>query len=187
MTTIGWFTRFSAEMLRLTHPASIGSFGVGIFAGTLLQILALLVTDISAIVATAANYRRLKIGTDGATMVCQLLGALFLLVGVGMMFAPGVDKYHNAMHMVWGACALALSLARSPDLTRRYCVLSGIFYLALGVIGEVAGTPSTGGAFSIGPMVLRTPDHVFHLLLASALVATGLLTGRAHLQISESL
>jgi hypothetical protein len=39
--TSGWFVRLPAEILRLTHPGSVGKFAAGIFIGTLLQIVAL--------------------------------------------------------------------------------------------------------------------------------------------------
>ena len=49
LTTSGWFVRLPAEMLRLSHPGQVGKFAAGIFIGTLLQISALLVTDIAGL------------------------------------------------------------------------------------------------------------------------------------------
>lgn len=57
MTTVGWFVRLQPEMLRLTHPSAVGKFAAGIFIGTLLQIVMLLITDVSGIAATVQNYR----------------------------------------------------------------------------------------------------------------------------------
>lgn len=57
MTTAGWFVRLQPEMLRLTHPSAVGTFAAGIFIGTLLQIVMLLITDVAGIAATVENYR----------------------------------------------------------------------------------------------------------------------------------
>src|SRR5262249_39699977 len=57
LTTLGWFSRPPAELLRLSHPAQVGNFATGIFIGTLLQLIALLVTDVAGLAATAQNYR----------------------------------------------------------------------------------------------------------------------------------
>jgi len=42
----------------LSHPGQVGKFAAGIFIGTLLQISALLVTDIAGLAATVRNFRR---------------------------------------------------------------------------------------------------------------------------------
>lgn len=57
MTTLGWFARLPAETLRLTQPGSVGSFAAGIFGGTLLQIVALLVVDVVSVAAVIQNFR----------------------------------------------------------------------------------------------------------------------------------
>jgi hypothetical protein len=58
MTTSGFMVRISAETLRLTHPSLVGKFAPGIFLGVALQALALLVGDLSGIVATISSYTR---------------------------------------------------------------------------------------------------------------------------------
>jgi hypothetical protein len=35
-------------------------------------------------------------------------------------------------------------------------------------------------AWFAGPMLLHTGDHIFHLVLGSIFLSTGLLSGRAH-------
>src|ERR1700727_1415492 len=47
LVTSGWFALLPRNILRLTHPGSVGKFAAGIFAGALLQIIALLFTDIA--------------------------------------------------------------------------------------------------------------------------------------------
>jgi hypothetical protein len=57
LVTAGWFAMLPKEMLRLTHPGTIGNFAPGIFAGMLGQIVALFLTDVAGFVATVQNYR----------------------------------------------------------------------------------------------------------------------------------
>jgi hypothetical protein len=64
LTTVGWFATLPREILRLTYPAAVGKFPIGIFVGTLLQIIALVVTDIAGTMAAVQNYRRARIAID---------------------------------------------------------------------------------------------------------------------------
>ena len=67
LVTSGWFARLPGGMLRLGHPGSVGKFAAGIFIGTLLQITALLLTDIAGLAATVQNFR----------ILCEWIGAAF--------------------------------------------------------------------------------------------------------------
>src|ERR1700684_2287656 len=49
MVTSGWFARLPQAMLRLNHPNEVGKFAAGIFIGTVLQIISLLVTAIAGL------------------------------------------------------------------------------------------------------------------------------------------
>jgi hypothetical protein len=73
LVTSGWFARLPGEVLRLTHPGSVGNFAAGIFAGALLQITALLIADIAGLAATIQNYRRMGKASDSAKIACRLL------------------------------------------------------------------------------------------------------------------
>jgi hypothetical protein len=44
---------------------------------------------------------------------------------------------------------------------------SGVFYVALAILGLLLGNPSMNGAWDLGPMLLHTGDHIFHLVLGS--------------------
>jgi hypothetical protein len=81
LTTSGWFVRLPAEVLRLTHPGLVGKFAAGIFVGTLLQIVALVATDIAGLVATVQNYRHRGTTGDSAKMACRFFGGIFVLMG----------------------------------------------------------------------------------------------------------
>lgn len=180
MTTTGLFLRLSAEILRLSHPASIGRFAIGIFIGTLLHATTLFVADIASVAATIQNYRRLEHSKNsGVKALCQILGVVFVLMGLMMVFRGGsVNQYHNLLHLVWGASALYFGFIGSTLAAKNFCIGSGAFYFVLGVLGMLFGNSLANEAWHVGPMLLHTGDHIFHMVLGSAILATGLLTGR---------
>ena len=179
LTTSGWFVRLPAEMLRLTHPGQVGKFAAGIFIGTLLQITALLVTDIAGLAAMVQNFRRLPTAPDSARMACRFFGGIFVLMGVlAIVGGAHVDKYHNLMHLVWGASALGFSFL-SETAAKRFCIASGGFYVSLAVLGLTMGNPMLGRAWYFGPILLHTGDHIFHMVLGSVFLGMGLVSGRS--------
>ncbi len=179
LVTSGAFVRLPGEVLRLTHPGSIGKFAAGIFVGKLLQIAALLITDIAGLAATIQNYRRMETASDSAKIACRVFGGLFVFMGIlAVVSGTRIDKYHNLMQLIWGALALAASFMGSK-VAGRFCIGSGIFYLALAVLGLLIGNPSMNRAWFIGPMLLHTGDHIVHLVLGSIYLSMGLLSGRA--------
>lgn len=180
LVTSGWFARMSAGVLRLTHPGSVGKFAAGIFVGTLLQITALLFTDIAGLAATIQNYRRMKKASDSAKVACRLFGGLSTFMAVlAIISGTQMNKYHNLMLLIWGALALAISFM-GPKVAGRFCIGSGIFYLALAILGMLFGNPTINRAWSIGPMLLHTGDHIYHLVLGSIFLSMGLLSERNH-------
>jgi Domain of unknown function (DUF4383) len=177
LVTSGWFVRLDAGMLRLTHPGSVGKFTAGIFLGVLLQVVALAVTDVAGLIATVQNYRRGGASDDNAKMACRLFGGLFVLLGAMVFVGGRGDKYHNLMHLVWGTLALGASFL-GPVVAKRFCIGSGVFYLALALLGLLIGNPSMNRAWYLGPMLLHTGDHIFHLVLGSVFLFMGLASGR---------
>jgi Domain of unknown function (DUF4383) len=178
LTTSGWFARLPQEMLRLGHPGEVGKVAAGIFIGTALQIGALLLTDIAGLAATVQNFRRAGSSPDSAKMACRFFGGLFAMMGVLVMVGGAhVDKYHNLMHLVWGALAFGFSFL-GATAAKRFCIASGAFYLTLAALGLTIGSPAMNRAWYFGPMLLHTGDHVFHLVLGSLFLAMGLVSGR---------
>src|ERR1700721_4305006 len=82
LVTSGWFALLPVNVLCLTHPGSVGKFAAGIFAGTLLQIAALLFTDIAGLAATIQNYRRMEKVGDSAKVGCRVFGGVFAFMGI---------------------------------------------------------------------------------------------------------
>jgi Domain of unknown function (DUF4383) len=177
LVTSGWFVRLDAGILRLTHPGSVGKFAAGIFLGAVLQVVALAVTDIAGLVATVQNYRHGGAMEDNAKMACRVFGGLFVLMGTMSLVGARGDKYHNLMHLVWGALALGASFL-GPAVAKRCCIGSGVFYLALAILGLLIGNPSMNRGWYLGPMLLHTGDHIFHLVLGSLFLGMGLVSGR---------
>jgi hypothetical protein len=177
LVTSGWFARLPQAMLRLNHPNEVGKFAAGIFIGSVLQIASLLLTDIAGLAATVQNFRRAGSVADSARMACRFFGGIFVLMGV-LVAAGGIgDKYHNLMHLVWGALALGVGFL-GTTVARRFCIASGVFYLTLATLGLTIGDPAMHRAWYFGPMLLHTGDHVFHMVLGSIFLAMGLLPGR---------
>lgn len=178
LVTSGWFARLPRNMQHLTHPGSTGHFAPGIFLGALLQIVSLALADVSGLVATVQNYRNRKQGAESSKMVLRFFGAIFVLMGV-VVIASGLhsDRYHNLMHMIWGALALGASFL-SVRAAKLFCIGSGLFYLALAVLGLTLGDSAMGRAWQAGPMLLHTGDHIFHLVLGAIFVGFGFVSGR---------
>lgn len=178
LVTSGSFARLPAEVLRLTHPGSVGKFAAGIFIGKMLQIVALIVTDVVGIAATIQNYRRRETTGDSAKMACRLFGGIFVLMGSLILIGHlPTDKYHNFMHLIWGVLAIAASFLGST-VSRRFCIGSGVFYLTLAILGLFMGNTAMNHAWHLGPMLLHTGDHIFHLVLGSLFLGIGLFSGR---------
>ncbi|HLY39952.1 MAG TPA: DUF4383 domain-containing protein [Terracidiphilus sp.] len=179
LVTSGFIVRLSWAVLRLTHPEQVGRFHAGIWVGTVLQTVALVGTDVVGLIATVQNYRRMGNTHDSAKMMSRVFGAIFVLMGILVIVGGAhTDKYHNLMHLTWGALALGASFM-GATVARRFCIGSGVFYLGIGGIGMLIGNAAMNRAWFLGPMRLDTGDHVFHLVLGSLFLATGLLSGRA--------
>jgi hypothetical protein len=165
-------------MLRLGHPDQVGKFAAGIFIGTVLQIGALLLTDVAGLAATMQNFRRAGSSAESAKMACRFFGGLFVVMGVLVIVGGAhVDKYHNLMHLAWGALAIGASFA-GPTVAKRFCIASGAFYLTLATLGLMIGNPAMSRAWYFGPMLLHTGDHIFHMVLGSLFLTMGLVSGR---------
>ena len=132
-----------------------------------------------------------------AKTIATVLGAAFLLVGLVGFIAPGLlgthlSLAHTVIHLVSGAAALYLGLKGSLANARLFCLVFGAVYALLGVVGFVAGSPSSVSAGMPGmspdsrllkviPGVLElgTSDHVLHVLIGAVFLVGGFLTKAA--------
>jgi hypothetical protein len=116
--------------------------------------------------------------------VCKLLGLVLLIVGllgfthildplgahVGPTYAP-----HNVVHIVSGVLALYFGFAGSLSSARAFCLVFGLVYLALAILGIALGhTPDH--MWTIGPLVLGNIDHAIHGIVGVGFLAGGLLS-----------
>ncbi len=104
------------------------------------------------------------------------MGLVLLLVGV-LGFTRVLDPLgahlspaHNLVHIVSGVIALYFGFAGSLSGAKGFCLVFGLVYLALGVLGLVMGD------LNLGPLVLGKVDHGIHLIVGAIFLAGGLFT-----------
>ena len=118
-----------------------------------------------------------------AKTVCKILGVVFLLVGLCGFLMPTLlgahlTPAHNVVHIVSGIIALYFGFAGSLSGAKAFCLVFGVVYLALGILGMALG--GAEGAESrmwhVGPLSLGQSDHGIHILLGVIFLAGGLFT-----------
>ena len=117
-----------------------------------------------------------------AKTICKILGVVFLLVGVIGFASPTLlgahlTPPHNVVHILSGVVALYFGFAGSLGGAKAFCLVFGVVYLALGVLGLALGQPPDR-MWIVGPLHLGTADHGIHCLLGILFLAGGLFTKR---------
>ena len=115
-----------------------------------------------------------------AKTVCKILGVILLLLGVCGFAAPTLlnahlSPIHNAIHIVSGAIALYFGFAGTLPAAKSFCLIFGVIYLALGVLGLALGQPPDR-MWMLGPLHFGEADHAIHSLLGVIFLAGGLFT-----------
>jgi Domain of unknown function (DUF4383) len=133
--------------------------------------------------AKVSTFHRGEKTQNMAKTICKILGVVFLLVGIAGFAAPTLLGAHltppnNLVHIVSGVIALYFGFAGSLSGARAFCLIFGVLYLALGIVGMAVGTGEMR-MWSVGPLVFGTADHGIHLLLGVIFLAGGLFTKRA--------
>ena len=118
-----------------------------------------------------------------AKTICKILGVVFLLVGVCGFAAPTLlgahfTPPHNVVHILSGVVALYFGFAGTLSGAKAFCLVFGVVYLALGILGLVLGAPPER-MWIVGPLHFGTVDHAIHILLGVVLLAGGLFTKKA--------
>ena len=116
-----------------------------------------------------------------AKTVCKILGIVFLLVGIAGFAAPNLlgahlNPPHNLVHIVSGVIALYFGFAGSLSGAKAFCLVFGVVYLALGILGLVMGDAAMNRMWHVGPLELAFVDHGIHILLGVVFLAGGLFT-----------
>jgi uncharacterized membrane protein HdeD (DUF308 family) len=115
-----------------------------------------------------------------AKTLCKVAGFLFLIIGLAGFASPNLLGFHltpihNIVHILTGAIALYMGFAASYAAAKSFCLIFGVVYLLLGILGFVAPdvvariighpTPVPAGAL--------TTDNAFHLLVGIVFLAVG--------------
>jgi hypothetical protein len=128
-----------------------------------------------------------------AKKTATILGVLFLIAGVGGFVMPGMAGFHlsivhSIVHLVSGALSLYLGLKGSDAGARTFCLIFGIVYGLLGVVGFLMGSPGSPSSGMPGPtderlfkvlpgiLELGTVDHMFHIVVGAIYVTSALMT-----------
>lgn len=115
-----------------------------------------------------------------AKTVCKILGVVFVLVGlIGFakqdLLGAHLTPPHNVVHLVSGAIALYFGFAGSLSAAKAFCLVFGVVYLALGILGMALGV-APDRTWMVGPLHFGQADHGIHILLGVILLAGGLFT-----------
>ncbi len=130
-----------------------------------------------------------------AKTICKILGVVFLLVGLIGFAKPDLmgthlSLLHNIVHIASGAIALYLGFAGTLSAARMFCIIFGLVYLLLGVLGFVLGSPGSSAMAGMtgmgsdpnlwklipGQLELGRNDHILHVLLGIVFLIAGFMT-----------
>ncbi|HEX4946994.1 MAG TPA: DUF4383 domain-containing protein [Blastocatellia bacterium] len=117
-----------------------------------------------------------------AKLVCKILGAGFILVGLIGFIAPNflgmhLSPTHNVIHLLSGAAALYLGFAGTYSAARTFCSVFGAVYLMLGLLGFVAPglVANLINAHHVSDTANGlTPDNLVHIVLGAVFLVGGL-------------
>jgi len=116
-----------------------------------------------------------------AKTVTKILGVVFLLVGLAGFVAPGIlgmhlSMAHNIVHLISGALALYFGLTGTLRAVRSFCLIFGVVYGLLGLLGLAAGTGTEQMLTVIpGQLILGKIDHIVHVLLGGVFLLSGII------------
>lgn len=111
-----------------------------------------------------------------AKTVAKIMGLVLLLVGL-LGFTHVLDSLgahlspaHNLVNILSGVIALYFGFAGSLAGAKGFCIIFGLVYLLLGILGLAMGE------LHIGPLMLGKVDHGIHLIVGAIFLAGGLFT-----------
>jgi Domain of unknown function (DUF4383) len=115
-----------------------------------------------------------------AKTVATLLGVVFIVVGVVGFFSPSLlgahlNTAHNVVHLVSGAISLYIGMKGSLSGARQFCIIFGLVYGLLGVVGYFAGT-GPDHMLDLKVLMLGTKDHFIHIAIGVLYLIGGFAT-----------
>ena len=115
-----------------------------------------------------------------AKTVATIVGVVFIVVGICGFFSPNLlgahlGKAHNVVHLVSGAVSLYLGTKGTLAAARQFCIVFGLIYGLLGVVGYLVGT-GPEHMLDLRYLMLGTRDHIIHIVIAVLYLIGGLST-----------
>lgn len=117
-----------------------------------------------------------------AKTLCKVAGLIFLIVGLVGFAMPTLMGFHltpihNVIHIVTGLIALYLGFAGSYSGAKTFCLVFGVVYILVAIIGFMAPDTLASILGHAGPMTSADfmPDNVFHLLVGIVFLAVGMM------------
>lgn len=115
-----------------------------------------------------------------AKTVATLVGVVFIAVGIVGFFSPNLlgahfGKAHNVVHLVSGAISLYLGMKGSLASARQFCIIFGLVYGLLGVVGYLVGT-GPDHMLELPTLMLGTRDHIIHIVIGLLYLIGGFAT-----------
>lgn len=114
-----------------------------------------------------------------AKTVAKIMGVVLFLFGVlgfthvldslGAHVGPGYAT-HNLVHVVTGVLALYFGFTGSISVARGLCIIFGLVYLAVGILGLAMGD------LTHEPLVLGRVDHGINLIVGAIFLGGGVFT-----------
>ena len=116
-----------------------------------------------------------------AKSLSTILGIVFLVVGLLGFAAPGMmgrplSTAHNVIHLISGALALYSGARGTYEAACGFCIILGLVYGFLGLIGFVASGPDTMLTVIPNQLMFGKMDHIVHVMLSVLFIYAGLST-----------
>ena len=117
-----------------------------------------------------------------AKTIALVLGVVFILVGLVGFAAPNLlgahlSTSHSLIHVISGAISLYFGWMGSLSGARLFCLIFGVVYLLLGIVGFFVGAGDDRMWDVIpGSLMLGTMDHVIHVVFGLVYLVGGFLT-----------
>ena len=117
-----------------------------------------------------------------AKTLATLLGIVLIIVGIAGFFRTDLlgahlGKAHNAIHIVTGVISFYFGM-KSASAAKSFCIVFGIVYGLLGVVGYFVGT-GPDHMLELPKLALGTRDHIIHIALGVLYLIGGFTTRTA--------
>src|SRR5262245_25343250 len=116
-----------------------------------------------------------------AKTVATVVGVVFLLVGIAgfvnqHLLGANLGKAHNVIHLVSGALSLYIGTKGSLSSAKTFCLVFGVVYALLGVVGYIAGSAPDHHLEITRYLNLMTVDHIIHIAIGVLFLIGGVAT-----------